>query len=93
MRAQRSTRSTRAGLRWVVAIAAIALAQCAFVAACVDGKTPDCSDASTGCGPDLDGSADRSEAQVLPEATPADSPVDNAAPDAGDPDADAGDEI
>jgi hypothetical protein len=93
VRAQRSNQHRHRGLRPAIAIAALSLLPLAFVTACVDGTTPDCSDAATGCGPDLDGSIDRTEAQPLPEARPADSPVDNAVPDAGDPDADAGDEI
>lgn len=64
----------------------------ALVVACVDGTTPDCSDAATQCGPNLDGSSDRQDAsQTLPEATP-----DTSVPDvdaAPQPDADAGDEI
>ena len=32
--------------------------------ACVDGVTPDCSDAATACGPDLDGGALRDAADV-----------------------------
>jgi hypothetical protein len=32
------------------------LAQLCLAGDCVDGVTPDCSDAATQCGPDLDGS-------------------------------------
>lgn len=58
---------------------------------CVDGVTPDCSDAAAQCGPPPDASADVS--QPLPEAstndTGADAPPADAADDAP---ADAGDE-
>jgi hypothetical protein len=72
----------------------IALSPVVFAAACVDGTTPDCSDAATQCGPNLDGSPERIEA-ALPEAATFDSAT--AAPDAvADGDAaaalDAGDE-
>jgi hypothetical protein len=51
--------------------------------ACVDGKTPDCSDAAAGCGPDLVPSSDAS-----PDA-PSDAPPTDALADAADA-ADAG---
>lgn len=50
------------------------LAQLCLAVDCVDGVTPDCSDAATQCGPDLDG--------ATPDA-PAEAPVD-AAVDASD---------
>jgi hypothetical protein len=70
----------------------------AYAVGCVDGVTPDCSDASTGCGPNLDGTADTTmEVQTIPEAATPDGAdadvVETAAPEASDPDADAGDEI
>ncbi len=65
------------------------------VAACVDGVTPDCSDAATPCGPNNDASADVLEAQPLPEASRPDTAAspdpDAEAPEAGD--LDAGDEV
>lgn len=67
---------------------AIALSPVALVAACVDGVTPDCSDAATPCGPSLDAGPERVEA-ALPEAARIDG-APEAAPDA--PDLDAGDE-
>ncbi|MBX3190131.1 MAG: hypothetical protein KF819_24100 [Labilithrix sp.] len=63
---------------------------CIAVVSCVDGTTPDCSDAAARCGPDLDGSSDRQDASLtVPEAAP------DVRPDVVDaePDADAGDEI
>jgi len=79
--------------RWLVLTAAL-LAQGALGATCVDGLTPDCSDAATACGPDLDGSADRSDASVVvPEASPIDTGIPDVDVDAGvDADLDAGDE-
>lgn len=80
-------------------VAALALAQLVLAADCVDGKTPDCSDAAAGCGPDL--APDAQEGSVLPEAAPNDATPDQAATDGNadagnDADADnldAGDEI
>ena len=79
----------------VAAVAAIAVVQVGYVAGCVDGVTPDCSDAATGCGPSLDGTFDSAEAQPLPESGRPDAAEDGDGfvPDANDPDADAGDEI
>jgi hypothetical protein len=80
-------------MRWqraALVFGANALLQGAYVAGCVDGVTPDCSDAATQCGPNIDGAADRTEAAPLPEAQPpADSATDvDARSDAG---LDAGD--
>lgn len=90
-------------MRWqraarVLGLAAfgIVLVQGAYFVGCVDGTTPDCSDAATQCGPDVDATSERLEA-ALPEAAP---PIDasndtttsedaDAQPDA---DLDAGDE-
>jgi hypothetical protein len=44
--------------RWAISLLAFALLPAAYAVGCVDGQTPDCSDAATGCGPDLDGSLD-----------------------------------
>jgi hypothetical protein len=67
------------------------------IAACVDGKTPDCSGAASQCGPDLDGevpeaSAEGGATDAPAGDAPADSPSD-AAPDTTPPGdaADAGD--
>jgi hypothetical protein len=52
------------------------------LAACVDGKTPNCSDAAAGCGPDVDGA-------ILPDTgsdagdAGIDAPPGDAATDAG----------
>ncbi len=73
--------------RRLVTLAAVACA-CGLgvlVAACVDGQTPDCSDAATGCGPDGDGSVPIFDTGVDGEAgtgadadagPPIDAPVD-----------------
>lgn len=77
------------------AVLAIALAPLGFAPACVDGTTPDCSDAATGCGPGVDGSPERIEAALPDASRPDTAPVDagsEAAPDAADADLDAGDE-
>lgn len=75
-------------MRWqraALVFGANALLQGAYVAGCVDGVTPDCSDAATQCGPNVDGAADRNDA-ALPEAQP---PADGARVDATS-DAEAG---
>jgi hypothetical protein len=46
-------RRAGAGTSFVVALC---LAQLCLAGDCVDGVTPDCSDAATQCGPNLDGS-------------------------------------
>ena len=82
----------RSRFRACLAIAAALLVPTALVGACTDGVTPDCSDAATQCGPNIDGSADVSEAQPLPESSTKDTSVaDTSATDAGDLDADASD--
>ena len=50
------------GRRALGMLGALALAQVGFAARCVDGVTPDCSDATTPCGPSIDGSLDREAA-------------------------------
>ncbi len=71
----------------------------ATVAGCVDGTTPDCSDAATQCGPDLDGTtSDVGEASLPETSPPSDASIDTSidtstSPDAEpDADLDAGDE-
>jgi hypothetical protein len=54
------------------------------LASCVDGTTPDCSDAATRCGPVLDEARAPLEAALPDTARP-----DTATPDAAPPDADA----
>jgi hypothetical protein len=80
-------------MRWqraAVVCGAFAALGCAALMGCVDGLTPDCSDAATQCGPNVDGSPDTSEAAVLPEAAPADGAGD--AQSDADANLDAGDE-
>jgi hypothetical protein len=98
----RAPRSREPRARAALAIVTFALLSIApfaaivsAVVACTDGVTPDCSDAATQCGPDIDGAADLLEAQPLPESSAPDAPADTSVPqpDGGDPDADAGDEI
>ena len=95
MRVKRSlSRRARSPLRARLAVATIVLLQMLYVVACVDGVTPDCSDAAARCDPSLGfGSAfDRNEAQPLPEASrPDTADADSAVPDAPIADADAGD--
>ena len=72
-------------------VAVAAFAQLVLAGDCVDGKTPDCSDAAAQCGPDVP--PDAQEGSVLPEAASeasTDATTDQAATDATD-DADAGD--
>lgn len=69
----------------------LAFAQLLLAADCVDGKTPDCSDAAAQCGPDF--APDAQEGSVLPEAGPSDATPDQAPTDSSDDasdDADAG---
>jgi hypothetical protein len=49
-------------------VGAMVLAQLCLAGDCVDGVTPDCSDAATQCGPDLDGSTFDSPADAIPDA-------------------------
>jgi len=67
----------------------------ATVAGCVDGTTPDCSDAASQCGPDLDGTTRDVLEAALPEtAPPSDAAIDTSTSPDAEPDADldAGDE-
>jgi hypothetical protein len=78
--------------RRLIVLAAVPLALAQLAADCVDGATPDCSDAQARCGPDLDATVDVSS--TLPEASAdaADAAADvrDGGSDA-DLDADAGD--
>lgn len=77
-------------------IVAIFVAQLLLAADCVDGKTPDCSDAAAQCGPFVgDANADANDSSItFPDANDAasDAPAD-AADEADAGDLDAGDEI
>jgi len=67
----------------------------ATVAGCVDGTTPDCSDAASQCGPDLDGTTNDVLEAALPETSPpSDAAIDTSTSPDAEPDADldAGDE-
>ncbi len=63
---------------------------------CTDGVTPDCSDAATQCGPDVDGSVSN-EGAIFPEASKPDTGTDGTtdalsdAPDDNDSALDGGD--
>ena len=75
------------------AAAIVLLLQGLYAAGCVDGTTPDCSDASTHCGPDIDATSERFEAALPEAASPVDAPLDSAdAAQQSDADLDAGDE-
>jgi hypothetical protein len=74
--------------RAAIVCGAFAVLGCAVLMACTDGVTPDCSDAATHCGPDVDGSSDASEA-ALPDSSRPDAALD--APSEALADADAGD--
>lgn len=69
---------------------ALLLSQVLLGADCVDGKTPDCSDAAAQCGPDLDG-GDASDTSVPVPDAPSEAAPD-AAGDAAEDAADASDE-
>jgi hypothetical protein len=76
----------------------IVLLQAAYFVGCVDGTTPDCSDAATQCGPDIDATDDHVIEAALPETAPpgdaSDDTTTNADADADaqpDADLDAGD--
>jgi hypothetical protein len=93
MRRQRAARLRVGGL----AACGIVLVQLVTFEGCVDGTTPDCSDAATHCGPEVDAAPDVLDATAaLPEsAPPADAPNDTSssadANGGGDADLDAGD--
>ena len=65
-----------------------------LAANCVDGVTPDCSDAAAMCGPDLDGAVEADTSVSLPDAAGEDAPTIDAADESdGGPEAgDAGDQ-
>ena len=78
-----------------LAASGVVLFHAATFVACVDGTTPDCSDAASQCGPDLDGASGDVLEAALPEASPpSDAPNDTSSPADAEPDADldAGDE-
>lgn len=78
-----------------LAASGVVLVHAATFVACIDGTTPDCSDAALQCGPDLDGATDAAVVEAaLPEASPpTDAPNDTSPADAEpDADLDAGDE-
>lgn len=92
MRSQRA-RSGRG--RIVLLCGVVAVLEASALAGCVDGVTPDCSDAATQCGPNIDASRslDSSDASRLPEAAAVDSAAADAQGDTSVPiDLDAGDE-
>lgn len=70
-----------ATLRSPAILFAIAVSLAALVAGCVDGTTPDCSDAAAQCGPDFDGAAIDGATDAPPSDAPSDGSPD-AAPDA-----------
>ena len=72
--------------RALAAAALLVLTQGLLAMDCVDGITPDCSDAAAQCGPPPDAADDVS--QPLPEASTNDTGVDAS----GDSPSDAGDE-
>ena len=53
---------------WVVC-GALAVLVGTIAMACTDGVTPDCSDAATPCGPNIDGSSTPLETSVVSEAS------------------------
>jgi hypothetical protein len=75
-------------MRRLGAAVALVLSPLGLAAGCVDGVTPDCSDAATSCGPAVDASADsaRLDATPAPEAAVLDGAAE------ASPDLDAGDE-
>lgn len=76
-------RLQRAPRRWVVCGAVAALVG-TIVIACTDGVTPDCSDAATQCGPNIDGSTTLLETSLISEASLPEGGGDGAADGAGD---------
>jgi hypothetical protein len=87
-----SRRSQRHSVGRALALIAIALLQAAYAVACVDGQTPDCSDAATQCGPNLDGSSsDGSRDGDAPFEATADASPNVDADAAADADASDGD--
>ena len=76
-------RLQRAARGWVVGGAVAALVG-TIVIACTDGVTPDCSDAATQCGPNIDGSTTPLETSVVSEASLPEGGGDSAADGAGE---------
>jgi hypothetical protein len=72
-------------MRRLGAAVALVLSPLGLAAGCVDGVTPDCSDAATPCGPAVDASADSARVDATEAAA-----LDGAAE--ATPDLDAGDE-
>jgi hypothetical protein len=59
-------------MRWqrvAVSCGALAVLIGTILMGCTDGVTPDCSDAATQCGPDIDGSFTPLETSVVSEAS------------------------
>lgn len=72
----------------------LVLAQLCLAGDCVDGVTPDCSDAATPCGPDLDGATFDAPVDAPPPAdaqTDRTTPANDAADDVDAASADASD--
>ena len=83
-------RAARTGM--AAALLLLPLAPLVF-AACTDGVTPNCSDPTVQCGPQIDASGGEAEAALLPEAARKDTAAEaEAAADAPVDSADAGDE-
>jgi hypothetical protein len=79
-------------MRSVLFVSVAPLVAILALAACVDGKTPDCSDPASQCAPDLDGTVPDGLSDAPVVDAPADAPVDSTT-DAGQdaPTADAND--
>lgn len=71
----------------LLCVAMATVVEIVFLGGCVDGKTPDCSDAATPCSPDLDGTVP--EAASTEEAGNADGASDADAGSDSSTDADA----
>jgi len=84
----------------VAALSALSLSAlgCLLVA-CVDGQTPDCSDAATGCGPDTDGAVldtgtdAEAGTEAGTDAGPADAPADTTKDSPADAPVDTGADV
>ena len=96
MRWQRAARLHAGGLAACGILLVVQLATLVTIEGCVDGTTPDCSDAATHCGPDVDAALDVLSPALPEAAPPTDAPNDaSSTADAnggGDADLDAGDE-
>jgi hypothetical protein len=72
-----------------LATSGVVLLHLASFIGCVDGTTPDCSDAATHCGPDIDGTANDVIEAALPETSPpSDAAIDTSTTADAGPDAD-----